>query len=43
VSVIGQWVSDEAIVDVKRIADDGVVTHLRIKLSDSNRKLKSKG
>lgn len=36
-------VSDEAIVDVKRVADDGVVMHLRVKRHDSDRMLESKG
>lgn len=37
VSVMGQGVSDEAIVDVKRVADEGAVMHLRIKLLASDR------
>ena len=40
---MGQGVSDEAIVDVKQIADDDTVTYGRIKLFVSDRKLESKG
>jgi hypothetical protein len=40
---MGQGVSDEAIVDVKRVADEGAVTYLRTKLLASDRKLESKG
>ena len=43
VSAMRQGVSDEAIVDVKRFADDGAVTCSRIKQTDSDRKLKLKG
>jgi hypothetical protein len=38
-----QGVSDEAIVDVKRVANDGAVTYLRIKLLASDRMLELKG
>ena len=43
VSVIEQGVSDEAIVDVKRVACDGAVTYLRVILLASDRRLESKG
>jgi hypothetical protein len=43
VSVIGQGVSDEAIVDVKLVANEGAVTYRRIKLPASDRMLESKG
>jgi len=36
-------VSDEAIGDIKRLADEGMVTYLRVKLADSDRMLESKG
>ena len=42
-SVMGQGVSDEAIRDVKLVADDDAVTYWRIKLQDSDRMLESKG
>jgi hypothetical protein len=35
--------SDEAIVGVKPIADDGVVTHLRVKLSESDKEVGAEG
>ena len=38
-----QGVSDEAIGDVKRFADVGAVTYLRVKQTDSDRTLESKG
>jgi len=38
-----QRVSDEAIVDVKSLADEGIVRYLRIKLRASDRMLESKG
>jgi hypothetical protein len=38
-----QGVSDETIVDVKRVACDGAVTYLRVKLLASDRTLESKG
>ena len=38
-----QGVSDEAIVDVKLLADEGIVRYLRIKPRDSGRTLESKG
>ena len=41
--VMGQGVSDEAIVDVKRVADEGAVTYVRVKLLASDRMLESKG
>ncbi len=31
-----RWSADEAVVGVKPIADEGVVTHLRVKLSESD-------
>jgi len=40
---MGLGVSDEAIVDVKRVAYDGAVTYGRVKLHDSDRTLESKG
>ncbi len=40
---MGQGVSDEAIVDVKPVADEDAVTYLRIKLQASDRKSESKG
>ena len=40
---MGQWVSDEAIVDVKPVADEEAVTYLRIKLLASDRMLELKG
>jgi len=40
---MGQWVSDEAIVDVKPVADEDAVTYLRIKLPTSDRMLELKG
>lgn len=40
---MGQRVSDEAIVVVKRAAEENVVTHLRIKLLERDKKLKAKG
>ena len=43
VSVMDQRVSDEAIVDVKPLADEGIERYLRIKLEDSDRKLELKG
>ena len=43
VSVMGQGVSDEAIVDVKPVAVEDTVTYLRIKLRDSDRVSESKG
>ena len=43
VSVMEQGVSDEAIVDVKRVACDGAVMYLRVKLLASDRRLESKG
>ena len=43
VAVMGRGVSDEAIVAVKLLADDGAVTYLRIKAGDSNRMLEAKG
>ena len=43
VSVMGQGVSDEAIVDVKPVAGEDTVTYLRIKLPASDRKSESKG
>ena len=42
-SVRGQGVSDEAIRDVKLVADEGAVTYLRIKRRDSDRMSESKG
>ena len=42
-SVMEQGVSDEAIVDVKRFAEDGAVTHSRVKQTDSDRVLELKG
>ena len=35
--------SDEAIVGVKPIADEGVVTHLRVKLSESDKEVGAEG
>jgi hypothetical protein len=35
--------SDEAIVGVKPIADDGVVTHQRVKLLESDREVGAEG
>ena len=43
VSVMEQGVSDEAIVDVKPVADEGAVTYVRVKLQASDRMLESKG
>ncbi len=43
VSAMGQGVSDEAIGDVKLVADEGAVTYPRIKLRASDRKSESKG
>ena len=43
VRVMRQGVSDEAIRDVKRLADEGAVTYLRVKLADRDRMLESKG
>jgi len=40
---MGQWVTDEAIVDVKPVADEEAETYLRIKLPTSDRKLEMKG
>ena len=34
-SVMNQGVADEAVVVLKRLADEGMVTCLRVKLSDS--------
>ncbi len=42
-SVMEQGVSDEAIVDVKAVADEDAVTYLRIKLPTSDRMLELKG
>ena len=41
VSVIGQGVSDEAIGDVKLVANDDAVTYLRIKRQDSDKGCRS--
>ena len=41
--VMGQGVSDEAIVDVKRVADERAVMYVRVKLLASDRMLESKG
>ena len=35
--------TDEAVVGVKPIADEGVVTHLRVKLSASDREVGAEG
>ena len=35
--VMGQGVSDEAIVDVKRVAEESAVTYLRVKLLASDK------
>ena len=43
VPVMEQGVSDEAIGDIKLVADEGAVTYLRVKLLDSDRMLESKG
>ena len=43
VNVMRLGVSDEAIGDIKRLADEGMVTYLRVKLADSDRMLESKG
>ena len=43
VGVMEQGVSDEAIVDVKRVAGEGAVTYLRIKQHASDRVSESKG
>ncbi len=40
---MGLGVSDEAIGDVKLVADEGMVTYLRVKLRERDRKLESKG
>jgi len=38
-----QGVADEAIVVIKRLADEDVVTHRRIKLDESNKEVEAKG
>lgn len=43
VSVMGQGVADEALVVVKRLADEDKVTYLRIKLSGNNKEAEAKG
>lgn len=43
VRVMGQGVSDEAIVVIKPVADEGAVTHLRVKPQVSSKEARGEG
>lgn len=42
-SVRGLGVSDEAIRDIKRLADEDAVTYVRVKLADSDKEVRVEG